>query len=238
MRCATFNVLADAYVERGNYSHVGPGLLLPHARTQEIVRLINSLQADIIGLQEVEVSLLHVLRRTGNWQAFWSPKTHANQPDGCLTLVQPDIEVHEFDTFPFSDGSGNTMQTLKIDGATFVNAHIKWAPEGSSKHAGVLQTTELLARIKDEETVIIVGDCNDKPGGPVRQLIEAAGFRNVCKENEPTALVEQEPVALDLLAVRGLSAQCVAITRDYAITDIPNRQCPSDHIPIVAEIEL
>ena len=55
MRYATFNVLADAYIGYGDYSRVEPELLGTGARTQKLVQLVDSLEADVVGLQEVEV---------------------------------------------------------------------------------------------------------------------------------------------------------------------------------------
>ena len=41
LRCATFNVLADAYLGYGDYSHVDPALLVPGARLDALVRQVN-----------------------------------------------------------------------------------------------------------------------------------------------------------------------------------------------------
>lgn len=234
MICATFNVLADAYISYGDYSHVDPSLLLTGARTQSTVELIDSLHADVIGLQEAEEPLKHALEQTGNWRTFWSPKERG-KVDGCLTIVRHGIEVSAFDTYPYSDQSGHIMQCVRIGQLVFANTHIKWAPADALQHAGVAQTTELLKHLEPSRATIIFADCNDRPNGPVRQLIEKAGFINVCGDR-PTALVNQEPVALDLLAVRGITAK--RITQDYSLAEIPNKSCPSDHIPIVAELEL
>ena len=234
MRCATFNVLADAYIGYGDYSHVDPGLLLPNARTQGLVQLIDSLDVDVIGLQEAEEALVRGLDETGDWQTFWSPKRRGKL-DGCLTLVKRGIEISEFYTHPYDDQSGHIMQAVRIGQVVFANTHIKWAPVDAPQHIGVTQTTELLNQIGPEQPAVIFADCNDRPNGPVRQLVEKAGFINVCGDY-PTALVDQEPVALDLLAVRGITARCM--TKDYHLTEIPNRDCPSDHIPVVAELEI
>jgi mRNA deadenylase 3'-5' endonuclease subunit Ccr4 len=234
MRCATYNVLADAYTGYGDYSHVDPEFMLPGARTKGIVRLIDDLDVDVIGLQEAEEPLVQAFGETGMWQTFWSPKGR-NKPDGCLTLVRPGIDVHGFATHEYGDGSGHIMQILALGRIAFANTHIKWAPADSPDHIGVSQTTELLARLGSEQQAVIFADCNDRPGGPVRQLVEQAGFTHPY-EDKPTAIVNQELVALDLLAVRGLGARC--ITRQYDLTTLPNRDCPSDHIPIVAELAI
>ena len=234
MKCATFNVLADAYIGYGDYSHVDPELLLPNARTNGIIQLIESLGVDVIGLQEVEKPLLQALDQTGNWQTFWSPKGR-NKVDGCLTLVKHGITVDDFDTHYYADGSGHVMQTLNIGQVIFANTHIKWAPLDSTNHAGINQTTELLSRLGAKQPAVIFADCNDKPGGPVRRLIEGAGFVNA-SDDEPTAIVNQELVSLDIIAIRGIVA--THISTQYHPHDIPNRDCPSDHIPLVAELKI
>lgn len=70
MKCATFNVLADAYINKGDYSHVDPDLLLPNARTSGVIKLVGDLNADVVGLQEVDKYLLEAFDKTGNWQTF------------------------------------------------------------------------------------------------------------------------------------------------------------------------
>lgn len=234
MKCASFNVLADAYIGNGDYSHVNPELLQPLARIDKIINLITDLKVDVIGLQEAEAPLVDALDHMGKWQTFWSPKGR-NKPDGCLTLVKPTIEVNAFETRAYTDGSGHIVQTLQIGRVVFANTHIKWAPQDGVNHIGVLQATELIKIVGPEKPAVIFADCNDKPNGPVRALIESAGFANICGDG-PTAIVNQELVALDLLAVRGFSAKCS--TKRYDLTRIPGSECPSDHIPISADLML
>ncbi|MGB4768073.1 MAG: endonuclease/exonuclease/phosphatase family protein [Candidatus Saccharimonas sp.] len=235
MRVATFNVLADAYTSYGDYSHVDPELMATGARLGHIVRLVEELDIDVIGLQEVEAPLRDRFERDSKWQLFWTPKTHS-KPDGCLTLVKKGIEVVGFESHAYTDNSSHVMQIFRIGKTAFANTHIKWAPNDSVSHAGVIQTTELLARLGGpDDPAVIFADCNDRPGGPVRQLVRDAGFVNVT-DTEPTAIVNQQLVALDLLASRGLDAARVAY--DFDIAAIPNTECASDHIPLVATIEV
>lgn len=234
MRAATFNVLADAYLGNGDYSHVDPDLLKEGSRTQGILRAIDSLHADIVGLQEAEEPLLDALSESGNWQTFWSPK-ELGKPDGCLTLVKPGIEVNGFETHAYRDGSGHIMQILRIGQTAFANTHIKWAPADSFNHVGVGQVTELLDKIEADNAAVIFADSNDKPGGPVRQLIENAGFVDIFGDT-PTAVVNGEAVALDILAVRGMASR--RISKNYNVLSIPNEDLPSDHIPLVLEFEI
>lgn len=232
MRCASFNVLADDYTSYGDYSHVEPELMQPGARISGIVDLVNSFAADIVGLQEVDVPLLNAFDSQTNWQTFWSPKGLDN-PDGCLTLVRAGINVEHFAAYLYTDGSGHIAQCLSIGKILFANTHIKWAPADSPDHVGVRQVHEFINVIGAENPAVIFADCNDRPGGPVRHVIEAAGFTNAL-DDEPTAIVNQELVALDLLAVRGLAAEVIELNID--VSQIPNNTCPSDHMPILAEV--
>ena len=234
MRAATFNVLADAYLGYGEYSHVPSSLLEPEARIPGLIRTIKGLDAEIIALQEVETPLYHALQATDEWQTFWTPKGRS-KPDGCLTLVRPGLEVKDFTAHEYSDGSGHSMQLLHIGRVAFANAHIKWAPEQSVDHIGASQVGELLATLGPEQPAVLFADSNDRPHGPVRQLIEDAGFTDIIGET-PTALVNGQVVPIDVIAVRGLSA--TRLPNKYNVLAVPNEACPSDHIPVVAELDI
>lgn len=234
LRCVSFNVLADAYIGYGDYSHVEPGLLERGARLLYLEQLIDKLDAHIIGLQEADLSLLDVLLETGKWHIFWSPKT--GRTDGCLALVRRGygIKVAKFWDFAYGAGDGAVAQCLLVNDTVFINTHLQWAPPDSLAHVGVRQATELLEKVGEGPSVIFA-DCNDRPGGPVRYLIEDAGFTNVCGER-PTALIGSERAPIDLLSVRGVQAAFVDF--GFYPEGIPSRDCPSDHIPVCGDIEL
>lgn len=236
LRCATFNVLADAYLGYGDYSHVDPALLVPGARLDALVRQVNGPLlggVDIIGLQEADRSLVEAFEDDERWQTLWSPKRR-NKPDGCLTLVKNNVEIADYNSFSYSDESGHVFQIVQIGHVAIANTHLKWASADDPRHIGVSQARELLDILTNQPIAVILADCNDRPGGPVRSLVEGAGFKNVSAD-KPTAVVNKELVALDLLAVRGLSAHWV--DTNYDLNSIPNEACPSDHIPLVADLE-
>jgi endonuclease/exonuclease/phosphatase family metal-dependent hydrolase len=227
LRCATFNVLADAYLDHGNYDFVDPGLLMPRARLPYLLQTITGLDADLIGMQEVETWLLNALVATKEWQVFWTPKD-GGKPDGCLMLVKRNVEVIDFKPISYGDGSNHVMQSMVIDGITFVNTHIKWGMEYR-----VGQANMLLAELGDGPAVILA-DSNDRPGEPVHELIEKAGFSNVWGD-EPTALIGSERAPIDLLAVRGVHANRIGTL--WPLDGIPSMQYPSDHSPVMASVE-
>lgn len=124
---------------------------------------------------------------------------------------------------------------MKIGNVAVVNTHIKWASEDETNHIGTTQTAELLKALDKEDKAIILADCNGQPGGRVQTMVEQAGFTSMSGEM-PTAIVNREPVALDLLAIRGLKG--TLITTQYDLRHIPNEACASNHIPVVADVSL
>jgi hypothetical protein len=234
MRYVTFNVLADAYTTYGDYSHVNPKLLVNGARLDHIIHQVNSFGADVVGLQEADRSLLEAFEDDERWQALWSPKGR-NKPDGCLTLVKSGIEIANHESFLYDDESGHVFQLTRIGHISVANTHIKWAPVDEPDHIGISQTQLLLSALGDLQPAVILADCNDRPGGPVQTLIESAGFTSMSAD-KPTAIVNGELVALDLLAIRGVHAQWVPT--DYDLDSIPSETCASDHIPLIADVDV
>ena len=68
IRIATYNVLADAYAstkqaKNGMFYYCADEVLSPGPRRQKILRDLLKLDADILGLQEVDTTQLTVLKR-------------------------------------------------------------------------------------------------------------------------------------------------------------------------------
>lgn len=234
LRYATFNVLADAYIGYGDYSHADPELLAPGARLDYIVQQVNDLAVDVIGLQEADRNLLEAFEGDRRWQTLWLPKGH-NKPDGCLTLVDKKIEIADYGSFTYDDESGHVFQVIQIGHLAVANTHIKWAPADDPRHIGVSQTRQLLGVLGKRQPAVILADCNDQPGGPVQTLVSEAGFRNLSAD-KPTANVNRKLVSLDLLSIRGVMGRSISL--DYDLASIPNRICASDHIPVLADIDV
>lgn len=233
MKAVSFNVLADAYLDYGDYSHVSPDLLRKGARINKIIDLLSRINPDVAGLQEVDATLAAALHDNDRWQVFYTPKGN-DKPDGCATLVSTSIAVDAFTSYEYSDPSGHVAQYIKLGGIAILNTHLKWAPPSTEGHPGVRQAEELMNLI-DLEQAVLFADCNNQPGGPVRRVIEESGFINVVDET-PTAIVNGKLHALDLLSIRSLTGR--STTPTYDISDIPNVDCPSDHIPLEAEIDM
>jgi len=229
VRCVTWNVLTDHYLDYGDYSHVPQQLLQRGARLPLVLDVVANLNADIIGIQEADFDLVTALEATNQWQVHWSPKD-GDEPDGCLTLVKHGIVISDFWSRFYSDGSGHVAQSVTVGGLPFVNTQIMWPPDTH----GSVQAEELLEWLGRKKPAVIMTDCNDRPHGPVRAAFDEAGFVNTCGFM-PTAFVNGKLASLDLLTVRGARAK--HIETDFEPTRIPNTTCPSDHIPVVANVE-
>lgn len=236
LRVATLNVLAVAYLDRGTYSPEALAFLRSEERIPALIRLIRSLKADVIALQEVEPELVAALRATNMWQVLWASKTR-NKPDGCVFLVRHGVTVLDGGRVLFNDITGHIWQWIKVGDAIFINTHIKWSPEDAIVHDGVRQIEELLARLTDVPTVIM-GDCNGRPGGRVRTALERAGFVNAWG-GIPTALIVKGGVAeeapIDIIAVRRATTRLSVVLP--SVKGIPNDKTPTDHIPVIVDVE-
>lgn len=231
MRVGTFNVLADKYIHYGDSLPPDSELQAPGSRIEPLQTLINSLGVDVLALQEVDDVLAKSINRDGAWQTFWRQKDN-NKPDGCLTLVHPDITVDSSEMLAFGDKSGHVAQIIQLGGIAVVNTHLKWSPTDDPQHKGLGQVRELLEHL-GEQPAIILADCNDQPGGPVRQRLTEAGFGDLVGKM-PTAWVSGEAVSIDMIALRGVAGHLVPTLYSPAK---PNHKVPSDHIPVLADIE-
>jgi hypothetical protein len=231
MLSVSWNVLADRFLfdgSHGDYSYVDPRLMRPGARLPRTLRVIEELRTGgvkIIALQEVELHLVQAIAATRKWRWYWSTKV--DRSVGQLLLVAPEIPTGGYDEWP-----GQAAQRVIVGRVSFVNAHIRWARADSKDHRGLNQTRRILHHLGDGPAAILT-DSNDRPGGPVRARLAKAGFTNV-DDTEPTAYVKGMSESMDLIAGRGIHVRTLA-TR-FSPRRIPTTGCPSDHIPVVAEL--
>jgi hypothetical protein len=231
MLVASWNVLADRFMvggSHGDYSHVAPELLTYGARQPHVLRVIRDLRdlgVRVFALQEADEQLRDALIAQRYWQVLWSAKP--NRTVGQLLLISQDVHITGYQGIP-----RHMAQRVGIHRLTLVNAHLRWAPADTQNHPGVYQTGHILRGLSDTPAAILT-DSNDRPGGPVRALLRQQGFQNVDDERT-TAFVNGEPASMDLVAVRGATARM--IDTGFRAEGIPTVDCPSDHIPIVADL--
>lgn len=231
MRIGTFNILADSYLHYGDSLPSDPKLQAPGSRIEPLKQLIDTLDVSVLAVQEADKAFSSSVKQGSNWQVLWHPKGK-NKPDGCLTLVRPGVSIDSYNAVEFSDGSGHVAQIIQLGNLALVNTHLKWSPADDPHHKGLGQARELLEHLGDQPAVILA-DCNDRPGGPVRQCLADAGFRDVVG-NTPTAWVDGKAVSIDIIALRGVAGHLIPTSH---VPARPHRDVPSDHIPLLAKVQ-
>ena len=252
LRVATWNVLADAYVDARWFALSPPELLVRGARTTDVLKCALALDADVLGFQEAEPALYEAAsRELIDYDVRWCPKGRS-RPDGCLTAVRRTHRIvsekhHLYDDASspssYETPSGHVAHILEIESAghriTVANTHLRWfAPElDPATTPGYRQAKQLAAILAPLPRAVITADTNDRPGGPIRALLAEAGFSGV-SDDAPTSIVNGvEPSALDVVGVRG--ARCVSLELPIPpCPPLPGPDCPSDHVPVVATVEL
>src|SRR5204863_3016194 len=107
VRVASYNVLADAYIDPRFYPRTPAPLLDPATRRPALIRRLGGLGADVACLQEVDGPMLDALR------AELEPRGSAvrfvqkhRKPDGCGLIARVGIVLQHVEIVRFADGGG------------------------------------------------------------------------------------------------------------------------------------
>ena len=202
---------------------------------------------DVIAFQEAETALVDlVVQRMDTHDVRWCPKGN-NRPDGCMTAVRRTLTIAGEQRVAYRDGaepSGHVAHVLDLvdpNGAWLrvINTHLRWAPPGTplDVHVGVTQMHEALTHVDDGSAAVLVGDLNDLEEGPTRVAMAERGLHEV-QGAEATAYVEHlGRQALDVIAVTPAVRASGWIGVEVA-SPLPNAMCPSDHVPVLADVYL
>lgn len=252
---ATYNVLANAYIQRARYPRSPAMVLSPAWRTPALVQAIARLEADILCLQEVEAETLAAVNarlRSCAYVGRYARKRGVG-PEGCAIFYREDLVSLEDETVVVfaADGgvvdAGNIAQIViyRIFGHRLgiINTHLTWDPPGTAREnqQGFRQITQLLRAYQEIATTadgwIIAGDLNVTPGSDIVALIEGTGFcfahsehaaMNTCSFNGEAKMIDY------LFHSPQLAAQPADSVPIDARTVLPSAEQPSDHIPVVA----
>lgn len=249
LRILSWNVLADRYLDFESYVGLPDRLRRPTERWPAVAAVAADADRDVVALQEAEPALVDQLRNElgSDWDVRWCPKGQG-RTDGCLTAVHRRWMVVDESRIQYPDGSppsGHVAHLLTISRKdhriVVANTHLRWAPPNLDppKHQGLVQARALVKALDDGQPVVIVGDLNDEPDGPIRRHLADSGFREV-QGRAPTALIRAECKALDVIAVRAATGHAdegpITVPSDGA--EIPSTACPSDHVPVLATLQL
>jgi mRNA deadenylase 3'-5' endonuclease subunit Ccr4 len=258
-RAATWNVLATAYLGKGDYASVPAELLDPDQRVPAVVRHAAGLAADLLCLQEVEsdvfAGLLTTLEPMG--YAGHLELKGRNKPDGCatfyrttmFTLREQAVRLEYRDREKGMQGhSGFVALLLAVEHAGrllgVANTHLRWDRPGTprDRQIGHRQIKELLEECGSFDPPcagwLICGDFNCRPQSEVVATLRKAGFEfaHAGRPHIRSAVANGRASLIDYL-FHSTALQALAIDPPWVADDtvLPSDQQPSDHLALVAE---
>ena len=257
---ASYNILADSYINPAWYPGTDAELLDPAHRHPALVDRIARLSADIICLQEVESDVFWLVEErlaSAGYESKYASKG-AGKPDGCATFLKvATVALRPVHTLYYADGSGSQPASGHIALITVVeyegrqvgtaNTHLKWDPSGTppAEQFGLRQVRELLdARAELApgcSSWIICGDLNATAESQVVQMLQEAGFRDAYAAHPQayTCNANRRSKRIDYLFH---SSELVVDPADLPTIDnetpLPSAEQPSDHLAISAKIDL
>jgi len=254
MLVATYNVLANAYVEPEWYPEVPKPLLEPERRRAALVARLEAVNADVWCFQEVEqetadafTSALTARGYQGRWQ-----RKGSGRPDGCATFWRG-ATLLEASTLYYDDGPGGAKSSghlalltrLDFGGRELgvVNTHLKWdEPTKPPMERWCVRQARALAHWLESapRELVVCGDLNVTAEDVVVEELFARGLRDVFHRAlaPHTCRARGKTSKIDHLLVRGrLAATPGPVAAIEGVGALPNEEEPSDHVPLVAKLE-
>lgn len=253
---ATYNVLANAYIQNTWYRQTPQIVLDPLWRVPALAQYVSALATDVFCLQEVEADVFAVLntRLHAAGYAGQYARKRAGKPDGCATFYrQPAFELTDTRVLEYADGSllkANSghialIGLLRNAGRMIgiVNTHLTWEPPSplGGARLGYRQAQQLLNECQAMAPTcngwLICGDLNATPDSEVVAIFERAGFQYThaglartytCKVNSEIKMIDYLFYSPEFRA----EPQDVVQIADQTV--LPSAEQPSDHLPVVA----
>jgi mRNA deadenylase 3'-5' endonuclease subunit Ccr4 len=258
-RVATYNVLATAYLSRGNY-HTPSDLLRPERRVPALTAHIASLDADLLCLQEVEADVFIALDQhlSAAGYAGCYERKGGDRPDGCATFYRRSrlaprqtkrIDYHDREGGPEKhSGCIAQLSWLEVDGRLLgvANTHLRWDRPGTprDRQIGFRQAVELLAQCRGAQPAvdgwIVCGDFNGAEGSDVFREMSDAGFlsAHAGRPGVRSSVANGKAKLIDFvfhsaaLMARPLDPPPVS---DDSV--LPCQDQPSDHLALEADLD-
>jgi mRNA deadenylase 3'-5' endonuclease subunit Ccr4 len=253
---ATYNVLATAYLGKGDYSGVARELLDPARRVPALVRHVAALDADLLCLQEVEDEVFAALRaglEECGYAGRYEPKGRA-KPDGCATFYRTTafvlraerrLEYRDDEKGPGKhSGFVALLLALEHEGRLLgvANTHLRWDRPGTPRRSqiGRRQAVELLderARFTPScDGWLLCGDLNCRPDGAVVTTLRQAGleYAHAGRARVCSAVINGRATLIDyLFHSPELAARPIDPGEPEGVLPAPGQ--PSDHLALLAE---
>lgn len=239
---ASYNVLADGYVDRAFYPRTPAGCLDPEQRRPRVAAHVARLGADVIGLQEVERATHDAIDATliGYRSAYASKQ---RRREGCATFFSRErVRVVDERRVTYVDDSGHVALLLALDVAgvriAVANTHLKWDGRGIK---ALTQARHLLREMPafDPGPWIVLGDFNVDPSSDVLAAFHEAGLHDAHDPRIATCNANGRAKKIDYILH---DARLVARAHRTPVvaddTPLPSPDEPSDHVPLVASFVL
>jgi mRNA deadenylase 3'-5' endonuclease subunit Ccr4 len=234
-RVATYNVLATAYLSRGDY-RTPPALLRPEWRVPALTAHIESLGADLLCLQEVEAGVFAEFDKrlsAAGYEGLYERKA-GGRPDGCATFFRKSrfvrrqvrrIEYHDREA-GLERHSGSIASLVSLD-----------------QQVGLRQVAELLSECQHVQPAVdgwvICGDFNWAEGSDVFREMTSAGYA-AAHAGRPGVWSNVSNGKAKLIDFIFHTAALVAQPLDPPpVSDesiLPSQDQPSDHLALEADL--
>jgi mRNA deadenylase 3'-5' endonuclease subunit Ccr4 len=209
-------------------------------------------------MQEVERDVFAALQEGFSARGYhgnYAPKV-GSRPDGCAIFFRADdFDLVSEQTLVYADGvgappSGHIAQILYLEHESrhlaLLNTHLKWDPPGTpcNRQWGRRQASEAIRALAGapcgDAAKILCGDFNVTPDSPVIELFREADF-DYAHRSCPSLFTcnsNGQPKLIDYLFHNpALHSKPLPSMQIDAKTPLPSTDCPSDHLPLVAEFE-
>lgn len=234
MKLVSWNILANEFISPEDYPMLSVETLFNRKnRFRQIVRVLKTLDADIIFLQEVmlweyrrlakALQVYHVYR--GKNIKWYAESSHS----GNLILLRKNLFHRRAPIYDFPFGFG-----LRLPDGLLVNVHLN----DKSHTKRLKEIKHLLPFFAREKSVILGGDFNQnyKSTSSLYKCLAVAGFKTYMKE--PTYFLDKK-MSIDHLLVKGSNWPQGAIEPVQIFDGNFAKQFKvygSDHLPVVLRI--
>src|SRR5215813_4847603 len=194
---ASYNILANSYVNSTWYPQVDPKVLQWERRKFALAEKIGSFEADVVCLQEVEQDAYSLIERSLGTKGYTGifAKKAMGKPDGCAIFSRHGmLRFVSGEAVYYSDGSPGILRSghlaliasFESDSGIIKIAvtHLKWEREDQPPEEciGYRQIKELIDNhVKTDHTTyawVICGDLNAQPDNPIVKELIINGFED------------------------------------------------------------
>lgn len=257
LRIMTFNLRSDCWLDgRNRWRH----------RKEQVATLLNEVEADLIGLQEVKLNMRQDLESILT-QYHWigRPRTKRSTAEQDTLLVSKRHTVLEEETFwlskhPNRVGSSIwyslypricTTAKIQLENGTMIrvyNTHLDCylSPARSYGLKRIIAYIEA-QQAKDPLPAILMGDFNTNPNSPLIKGLSSGKW----SQQQWVAVQEQDPTLYTKATMsgfkgreRGYHLDYIFVSPHYEIQEATllkthrKGRFPSDHYPLLATLEL